>query len=1005
MNKTVDILIKHVHDFKDSVETCDYYFFEPWDIVKPRPEWQIKMADEYGVDLLSEENIKIYGVKAPATFQSGIVYDNPRLQIIIAGNQTGKALPLDSIIYTKDGQKRVGDICVGDKVLGADGEEVVVLGVFPQGERDVYRLTFDDGATCECDIEHLWKYMPRKNASAMRWSHNKIENNPHHEKYVVESLDVLIGRVGIGCIKSNISPVFPVISKVDFNAESNVAIGAYAMGALLGDGYLGSGGIGYTCHDKDSEIVDRMNQELPDGCEIKRWPSSKCGYGGRGLLPYIEQLGLLGKKSDTKFIPEVYKYRSFNERLWLLRGLMDTDGCVSGRMNVEFYSKSEVLAKDVQWLVRSLGGKATIKTKKARYKKNGEYVDCGLCYRVIINIHNHNPFYLKRKADRFYNIAHRKERNLRQIEYVGKKPTQCITIDSEDGLFITDDFIVTHNSRARIQKIFARITGEYPYAMRFDKGVDTGIPRKIDKWNIKRFGRIDAVTKQVIDFDDIKGLAEYKQGCKEWNCGTIIGSGKFDNSLIAPEGAKCWIGTTQKAFTEMWKPSLWLEDKRCLIPPHFIDKKRGNYGYHSQDRLIYATRGVTISVITYETGAVGFEAANLFSVDFDEEPTKHEIFSASMTRCESVSVSTTPYLGITWLKGVMEYEPESKDPNYKRVYHCTQFDSPYRDEKKVLDDMGIHPEHEVPARVFGIPIAKAGGQPIFHPKKINLWMQRFRPKYELVKFSTKQRYGSVVPDADSILPSLMEVDVIAEKSDKDDQQFVWRMYEEVKKDEAYALIADPSEGDEIPENAGDAAGAIILRKPKKKDEWPQPVAIIRSTLLCEQFAEMTLHAARYYNNATLAPESYRRAAWNALYYSKTKKWPYWYYHETEKWSTRRRRSTPGFDTNAATRDLIFKKVQDWEDAFDENTQPNFVDDLLLIEMAGCIRGKKGRPDHITAGKLDLTVCFGIGLYILANYPEQFKCNTHAPIEEEESFLDRFRQNKTGDDPIWTQFRT
>jgi len=305
--------------------------------------------------------------------------------------------------------------------------------------------------------------------------------------------------------------------------------------------------------------------------------------------------------------------------------------------------------------------------------------------------------------------------------------------------------------------------------------------------------------------------------------------------------------------------------------------------------------------------------------------------------------------------------------------------------------------HERAARTWGIPVAQEMERPYFHPHKINMWMQRLKADYKLARFSASQRYGSIKPNYDSTLPCLMDIDVKLENAVEDDRQYVWRIYEPVKNNEAYVLIADPAEGDEIPEDAGDSAAAIVIKKRDMPTDdqirdgvavWPQPVALIRSTLLCTQFAEMCLFASRYYNNATLAPESHRRGSWNALFYAETKDYPFWYYHETEKWSTRRRRSTPGFDTNAATRDILFKKVQDWEDSFGLDETPNFYDDMLLEEMASCIWNKKGKPDHATDKRLDLTVCWGIGLVILSDSPEQIRCNSKPVGDGEESWLDR-----------------
>lgn len=597
------------------------------------------------------------------------------------------------------------------------------------------------------------------------------------------------------------------------------------------------------------------------------------------------------------------------------------------------------------------------------------------------------------------------------IKLFGSTPGlfQTGIILSEKKLTMTIAASQTGKSYPELMRLIMAASGEVPYSFRYERGVDTGIPRAVNVENIRRWGRRDAATGKVIDYDETK-IKEYLAGGREWGCGTIIGAGKFPDHMVAPDGAKFWIGTTRRAYIEMWLPKLNIENKEsCIIPAHMVDTRRGNKGYSAINQMIHLKRGVDVSFITYESGPIKFEARRVFRIALDEEPPNREIFAAAMSHCETMSIITTPYRGVTWLKDILENKLESKE-----IFHCTQYDSPYQVKSSVDAERASYLPHQRAARCWGVPVVQNEDRPFFHPLKINLWMQRFKPRYDLMRFSPATRYHTIKRDLEGGMVSLMDVDVIAEPAESEDQQYTWRVYERVEKGAAYALVADPAEGDEIPEDAGDSAAAIVIRLPKTrpdgtKEEWPQPVAVIRSTLLCEQFADVCMHVARYYNNATLAPESYRRAAWNAIFYQKTKDYPYWYYHETERWSNRKRRGTPGFDTNAKTRDVIFKKVQEWEDSFTEDHPPNFIDHMLLEEMAGCILNKKGRPDHVTRGKLDLTVCWGIGLYIMTETPGVFKDNSKDDEQdEEETFLGRIRraqEPETDGFYEWARFRS
>lgn len=1004
----VNILIKHIEDHNQIVSDHSYFMFEPFDVAA-RHQWQIDLAKKDGVDLLADEHIKTYG-QAPHEFQSGVVFNQAKLSLTIAGSQTGKALTLDTDIHTPTGTVKMGEIEVGQKVLGPDGDIRTVVGVFDQGLRPTYLLTFDDGCSCECDEEHLWKYLHPKNSQRKRWSHGKVEDNPYFEEWSVGTLKEMISRYGTGELGEGKRPYIPVVGRVDYQ-EKKMPIGPYAMGALIGDGSFAKGPISFTCHKDDRSMRDRLGEQLPEDARISIWKHDPDGQtcGIVGIKGYLSSLDLAGKKSAEKHIPNEYKCASFDSRLDLLRGLMDTDGSISGKCNIEYSSKSKILAEDVQWLVRSLGGKAKIKEKKCGYKKDGVYKDCGICYRVIVKMSDHCPFFLKRKVDRWYRILHRKERILHKIDFIGEKHTRCIKIDHPDGLFIINDFIVTHNTHSELIRNIATATGEFPYSLRYDKGVDTGIPRTVSVENIRRFGRRDSISGTVIDYD-VKKLKDWIKGDRSWNCGNIIGAGKMPQSMVAEDGAKYWVGTTRRAYIEMWLPALNVHSKEnCIIPPHFIDQSRGNRGYSAINQMVHFNRGIDFSFITYESGAVKFEAKKVFRIALDEEPPNREIFTAALTHCESLAIITTPYKGITWLKEIIDKQMDSKV-----IWHCTQYDSPYQDKENVDAEREATLPHERAARVWGIPVAQIEERPYFNSFKISLWMQKLKAKYSLGKFAPKLRYVGIVPTGETTLPALTEVDVELIKSEHEDKQYAWRIFKEVEPGASYALIADPAEGDEIPEDAGDSAAAIIVKKPSEPtpDEirngvkpWPEPVALIRSTLLCEQFAEVCLFAARYYNNATLAPESHRRGSWNALFYAKTKAWPYWYYHETEKWSTRRRRSTPGFDTNAGTRDIIFRKVKEWEEYYEESSPPPFYDDMLFEEMASCIWNKKGKPDHATKKSLDLTVCWGIALHILDESPEQFRCNVKDK-DEEPSWLDRFRKSKEEHDFYdWSTFRS
>ena len=165
-----------------------------------------------------------------------------------------------------------------------------------------------------------------------------------------------------------------------------------------------------------------------------------------GLGKELKDLGLIGCKSKDKFIPELYLKSSIENRRLLLAGLLDTDGCVGSKKKISkvstYSSKSEHLRDGISYLVRSLGGLST-KNESTRFKY-GRYTTSYMCsIRLAFN-----PFLRKYKTESYGEFTRRNRmvNTIRNIEYIGKKVCRCIKVDSSEGLYITRDFIVTHNS-------------------------------------------------------------------------------------------------------------------------------------------------------------------------------------------------------------------------------------------------------------------------------------------------------------------------------------------------------------------------------------------------------------------------------------------------------------------------------------------------------------------------------------------------------------------------------
>lgn len=370
----------------------------------------------------------------------GLTKEN-QIKVIPIGFLRGHAQSLDCKIYTPNGFKFMGDLKIGDEVFNECGEKTIIKNIYPQGYKDIYKITFSDGSETECCDEHLWNI--KKNTA------NQLKN-----KWITKSLKEF--KEDIKYKKQN-KWIIPVLNNpVDFNPQV-VEIDPYTLGCLLGDGCI-TGDCSVSFSTNDIEILDYI--KLPINYNIVKNKGDNYDYRFVSddrkpiLNEYLKNLGLYGTKSYTKFIPQIYKYNDVNTRIELLRGLLDTDGDIgnhpkSTTNRVQFNSTSLRLIEDVVEIVNSLGGITTspkILKSRISYLKDKIIKSKHICYRInIILPINLNPFKLKRKSDLFLHPT-RLYRTIKNVEYVGKKESQCISIDSPSQLYLTDNFIVTHNT-------------------------------------------------------------------------------------------------------------------------------------------------------------------------------------------------------------------------------------------------------------------------------------------------------------------------------------------------------------------------------------------------------------------------------------------------------------------------------------------------------------------------------------------------------------------------------
>jgi len=361
--------------------------------------------------------------------------------IIIAGRPSmGKAQPLDAKVKTTTGWTRMGDLRLGDELASVDGRRSLVSGIFPQGVQPVYRVTFSDGRTTTCTGEHLWR------VSYRGW--------PEPRVLETDQVAAMLRR------KRYQHRLWIDAPSGDFGHSDTLPIEPYVLGALLGDGTLSGSSLRFSTAQR--EMLDRILERAAPASALRAaggydWRIVQTAGAHRagvaavtpnGLMDALRHLGLWGRRAEAKFIPDVYLNASRADRVELLRGLMDTDGGVERWGSMRFCSTSERLARQVADLVRSLGGWCSVRSRRTTYRSNG--VKKAGRPAFVCNVHHPDPkamFHLSVKRDRARSAPRRRWRPVfGTIEPVGMAQTQCIAVTHPSRLYVTDDYVVTHNT-------------------------------------------------------------------------------------------------------------------------------------------------------------------------------------------------------------------------------------------------------------------------------------------------------------------------------------------------------------------------------------------------------------------------------------------------------------------------------------------------------------------------------------------------------------------------------
>lgn len=377
---------------------------------------------------------------------------------VLKKRQMAYEQPHSSLILGKDGWITMGEVQEGDEIRNPDGNLCKVIDKVNNGIKDIYKITLDDGFEIECGENHLW---------SVNINGNKIPTVITLKKMIELGLyNFYNGRKEYRYRIKN-------IDKIKYD-KKHLPIDPYVLGVLIGDGSISNKQIGFTSYDEDlaNKVFRNLGSDYTFGyCATKEGITIKYNiiykdrfniektkdyinnkYGCNPLIRELDNLNLLGTTSRNKFIPDIYKYASIEDRIALLQGLMDTDGYINNKgHDIHFTTTSKQLANDIWILIKELGLNSTISIKNNEY---GEF------YRVRIHGEiNFEIFSIFRKKKRLElrNQSSRRSfkstRRIINIEKLDKKEEcSCIVVDNPNHLYITNGYTITHNSNCHAAK-------------------------------------------------------------------------------------------------------------------------------------------------------------------------------------------------------------------------------------------------------------------------------------------------------------------------------------------------------------------------------------------------------------------------------------------------------------------------------------------------------------------------------------------------------------------------
>ena len=487
------------------------------------------------------------------------------LALLAAFTSQGKASPLWTPVLTPTGWKKIGELQVGDAIVGSSGKPQAVTGVFDRGVMKTYRVSTADGGSVLTAADHLWQFKLFQDRY-FGTKESRVESTLDIAEHLAKGRRVFL----------------PLVAPVEF-VERTLPMDPYTLGALLGDGSFRHNEPRFFSHSDDVEIFEFL---LVEG-EWKVLPKKdgwRLADPKQRTREILKGLGLWSLHSFDKFIPEIYKVGSRETRLALLQGIMDTDGTVSREgQNVELCLSSERLVNDVRELVLSLGGTTGAVRQKPTSRR--------MAWRVNISYlpEGMSPFRLARKRSLWVKRSQFSRvtdyRRVVSVEEVGEEPVRCISVSAPDHLYVTEDYLVTHNTQHCVQLawrtaveqgqnvffattetvrhvVMCRIAARHSLHPKFE------FPQGLDSILIER-GKLSVPEEKIFTavLQDLKNNDEY---------------GKLHIAQVPRGATLSYVESRMRKHQQDWNIDLFLMDSLNLLKP---DARRANEREEMNDIL------------------------------------------------------------------------------------------------------------------------------------------------------------------------------------------------------------------------------------------------------------------------------------------------------------------------------------------------------------------------------------------------------------------------------------